>query len=241
MIRDLLDLQIDGEALLPPDDSGYGFDNIADVLSISPGLMERYLLAAKKVSRLAIGDATIRPEVTTYRVPFEMVQDTRMSDDLPFGSRGGVAIRHYFPLDGEYVVRTRMQRNSFNIGLEIRGLDVVNDIDVRLDGSRVAQFTLPVRQYLDRPYTDEEDLADAGLVARFAAKAGTRVVGVTFPKDTWYVEGVGMSRLPVASDAIKEHRVSAVATDGAIPASFKYGEWVCSRNRQHNRQPHEPV
>ena len=89
VIRDLLALEIDGRSLLPADDSGYGFDNIADVLRLSPGLLERYLTAATRISRQAIGDATIRPGVRTYQLPYlTLVQSGRMSEDLPFGSRG---------------------------------------------------------------------------------------------------------------------------------------------------------
>ena len=105
-IRDLFGFEIDGRAMLPADDSGYGFDNIADVLTISPGLLERYLLAATKISRLAVGDPSMRANVTTYEVGNQTLgQDDRMSEALPFGSRGGIAVRHHFPLDGEYRVK----------------------------------------------------------------------------------------------------------------------------------------
>jgi mono/diheme cytochrome c family protein len=101
-IRDLFDLEIDGKTMLPADDSGFGFDNIADVLSVSPGLLERYLLAANKISRLVVGDPALVPGVTVYEVSDRtMGQDDRMGEELPFGSRGGAAIKHYFPLDGE--------------------------------------------------------------------------------------------------------------------------------------------
>jgi hypothetical protein len=206
-IRDLLALDIDGKALLPADNSGYGFDNVADVLTVSPGLLERYLLAAKKISRLAVGDPTARPAATIYDIPYmTLVQDERMSEELPFGSRGGVAIKHYFPVDGEYEVKIRVQRNSLNIGNEIRGLDVQNEIDLRLDGKRLKVFTLGGRKYGAFSYTAEEDTADSGLVHRFQAIAGTHVVGVTFNRDNWYVEGVGMSHLPPASDGYASGR-----------------------------------
>ena len=100
-IRDLLALEINGEALLPPDESTYGFDNIGDVLSVSPLLLERYMSAARKISRLAVGSSLSGPAFETYDVPKYMMQTDRLSEDLPFGSRGGIAVRHYFPLDGE--------------------------------------------------------------------------------------------------------------------------------------------
>ena len=104
-IRDLLAMEVDVESLLPTDNIGYGFDNIGDVLSVSPLLMERYMLVAGKISRLAIGDPHMRPAGETYDVSDDFIQEARMSEDLPFGSRGGVAIRHRFPSDGEYIVR----------------------------------------------------------------------------------------------------------------------------------------
>ena len=109
-VRDLLALDIDGEALLPADDSGYGFDNIGDVLSVSPLLLDRYMSAARQISRLAIGDPTIRVPVSTYDAPQYRMQDDQVSEDLPFGSRGGMAVRHYFPLDGEYLLKVGLQR-----------------------------------------------------------------------------------------------------------------------------------
>src|SRR5262249_27137084 len=108
-IRDLLGLDIDVRSMLPADDSGYGFVNIADVLSVSPGLMERYMAAAGKIGRLPLGDPTMRPAVASYPVSPMTLQDDRMSEDLPFGTRGGVAIRHQFPVDGEYIIRVQLQ------------------------------------------------------------------------------------------------------------------------------------
>ena len=109
--RDLLAVDIDADALLPADESGFGFDNIADVLSLSPGLLERYLSAARKVSRLAVGDPAMRPVVATISISGAQLQSDRMSEDLPFGSRGGTAFRHYFPLDGEYALRIHLHRS----------------------------------------------------------------------------------------------------------------------------------
>ena len=137
-IRDLLGLEVDPEALLPPDDDDEGFDNIADVLSVSPTLMERYLYAARQVSQLAVGDAGLRPRFDTYRVADREVQDDHTSDDLPFGTRGGAAVRHYFPLDGEYTIRVGLRRNFYNY---IRGIgNVAHQLDVRVDGALVATF-----------------------------------------------------------------------------------------------------
>src|SRR5216684_8414185 len=99
-VRDLLAIDtdaVDFASLLPGDDAAYGFDNIGDMLTVSPSLLERYLSAAEKITRLALGDLSIPPVIETIGVPESLKQDKRMSDDLPAGSRGGVAIRHYFP------------------------------------------------------------------------------------------------------------------------------------------------
>src|SRR5216684_6356890 len=109
-IRDLLALDIKPGAWLPVDDSGYGFDNIGDVLSTSPVLLDRYLTAAVRVSRLAVGDLTTKPVVEMFEPPRDPQlglsrRNDRVSDDLPFGSRGGLSVQHYVPLDGEYLIR----------------------------------------------------------------------------------------------------------------------------------------
>lgn len=115
-IRDLLALDINPGATLPVDDSGYGFDNIADVLSMSPVLLEQYLSTARRVSRLAVGDLKMKPVEERFEPPREVVRaggtrGGRVSDDLPFGSRGGLAVEYYFPLDGEYVFRLQTNGN----------------------------------------------------------------------------------------------------------------------------------
>src|SRR5215468_3540715 len=105
-IRDLLELQIDGKALLAADEADQeGFDNVASVLSVSPVLLEGYLSAARTVSRLAVADAAINPAADVFKIPTALVQDERTSDDLPFGSHGGTSIRYQFPLDGEYQIK----------------------------------------------------------------------------------------------------------------------------------------
>lgn len=198
-IRDLVALEVDGRALLPADDAGYGFDNIADVLSVSPALLERYLVAAEQISRLAMGDPTIEPEVETYTLRhLTLVQEDRMSNDLPAGSRGGLAIRHHFPLDGEYVIRIKLQAEpQFS---RVRGLDVPEQVDVRLDGVRVKLFEMAA-QPASNSSQEAEQPADAGLEVRLSVTAGPRVVGVTFPRNSWYMESVGPERLPAASFA----------------------------------------
>ncbi len=200
-VHDLLATDIDVESLLPVDDSGYGFDNIADVLSVSPMLLVRYMSAAGKVSRSAIGDPNVLPNLETYDVPYLLTQDERMSEDLPFGSRGGIAIRHNFPVDGEYVIKIRLRKAGIEHDKQIIGLTDPHQLDVRLDGTRITLFTVGGEQPRNDAsaagapakkkfgYDFSGDTADAHLEVRFPAKAGTRLVGVNFLNDTWEREG----------------------------------------------------
>jgi len=100
-IRDLLALDVDASTLLPADASSEGFDNIADALGVSPSLIESYVSAAMKISRRAVGDRTLTPAQITYAAPGGLVQDKHI-EGLPLGTRGGVLVRHTFPLDAEY-------------------------------------------------------------------------------------------------------------------------------------------
>src|SRR5882672_10628024 len=109
-IRDLLAVDVRPGEWLPVDDSGYGFDNIAAVLSTSPALLDRYMSAARKVSRLAVGDLAIKPVEEIYdakRDPLKSTRNEQLNDDLPFDSRAGLTVGHYFPLDAEYVFKIR--------------------------------------------------------------------------------------------------------------------------------------
>ena len=216
-IRDLFGVEIDGQSMLPADDTGYGFDNIADVLTMSPALLDRYLITAAKISRLVAGEVT-RPSVTTYTLPrLVLGQHDRMSELLLFGSRGGAAISHYFPADGEYSLRLFLQETDLTTGNIPRGLDVVNLIDVRLDRQRINDFTVggvavPVNSN-DAPklYQGVGDAYDpaVGLEVRLRTSAGTHTVGVSFARDMWVQEGLGISRLPLTSVGNSQARATA--------------------------------
>ena len=232
-IRDLLAIDIDGEALLPADDTGHGFDNLAGTLALSPVLMERYMSAARRISRLAVGDPTIGPGFTskTYVVPINMAQNDRMSEDLPFGSRAGIAVRHHFPLDGEYVIRLRLKRSVYEY---IVNLDEAHDLDVRLDGRRVARFSVggaaPGKPaplsfsgtfvaagnagYPSQEWDDYRTGADADLVVRVAVGAGTRVVGVSFVGRSWEHEGVRQPRLREYGATVTETTDTSLRPEG---------------------------
>ena len=127
-VRDLLGVEIDAASMLPPDAQAYGFDTNADALSMEPALLDRYLTAAAKIARLAIGDPTLRPTFERYTAvkgnsneQTWLWQTDRLGEDFPLGSRGGIAARHYFPLDGEYVIKVRLARTYADL---IRGLNV---------------------------------------------------------------------------------------------------------------------
>ena len=200
-VRDLLALDVDVRALLPADDSGYGFDNISDVLSLSPALLERYMSAAGKISRLAVGDPAIRPAVQTYSIPQTLLQRDRMGEGMPFGTRGGASVQHYFPADGEYEIRIRLQRTHAS---QIRGLGEPNDIELRLDRKRVRQFTVggdgPRDPWSAVPSASPyEQTADDKLVARLSVSAGPHHLAVAFPRKSGLPEGVQEPDLSVAT------------------------------------------
>lgn len=217
-IRDLLAFDVDGRTLLPVDDSGYGFDNIADVLTVSPTLFERYMLAAQKISRLAVGDPTIPADSAIYKVPRLAWQDDQMSPDSPFGSRGGVAIRHYFPVDGTYEFRMEIARDTLGRGVA-RGLDVRTAIDVRIDGVPVKLFSMGGRNRAGASEPESTNLGGTGLKVSAAIKAGSRLVQVSFPKTTWAYEGVGPERMPRASSSLA-HATSTEPMYGRVEAEL---------------------
>ncbi len=171
-VRDLLGLEVDARALLPADDSGYGFDNIGDVLTVSPGLLARYLSAAAKISRRAVGDPTLRPGTTLYKTSPLLLQEGRMSEDLPFGSRGGLAVRHHFPLDGDYLFRISLERP---LNQPVAGSG--HQLEFRLDHGLVRLFDF------DRSGNRRAG-SGAGvgglLDVRIPVKAGTRLVSASF-------------------------------------------------------------
>jgi hypothetical protein len=178
-IRDLLALDVDAASLLPPDDSAYGFDNVADVLGVSPSLQERYLSAARKIAALAIGDTEVAPRASTYRVRQDLSQNQHV-EGLPLGTIGGTLARHTFPLDGEYVFQTTLMRT--NLGM-MRGLEYAHQIEYTIDGERVHIATIGGKTDLAAAFekpTETGDAMEARLRFRARVKAGPRAVGVAF-------------------------------------------------------------
>jgi hypothetical protein len=132
-IRDLLALDVNIAASLPPDDAGHGFDNMADLLGVSPVLLEAYLSAATEISALALGDPESGLNVETYRVPPDLSQNQHI-EGLPIGTVGGLLVRHVLPLDGEYLIKVKLNRT--NLG-GTRGLEEPHQLEITVDGERV--------------------------------------------------------------------------------------------------------
>jgi cytochrome c5 len=251
-IRDLLALDVDGREMLPADDSGYGFDNIGSVLSLSPSLMQRYMLSARQVARLAVGDPAQRPAKQTFPVQISTRQDARMGDDMPFDTRGGRAMRVNFPLDGQYQVSVRMQHlYSSNY---IRGIDKPEKIQVRLDGKLIKTLDFGGKYPTlrgPRPHSSYQAAPTAGaatasaggsrggispevidyfysgdkdLNVQFDAKAGPHVVAVSFIDTTMSVsEDPYPGRMPVSSIAGASYAEGHAEVDTVQISAIKTG------------------
>ena len=188
VVRDLLGLDVDVAELLPADGGSYGFDNIAGVLGMSPTLLERYLSAAKKVSRLAVGNPNLPPTAVSFHLSSELPQDDRI-EDLPFGSRGGVSIPFNFPLDAEYTVRLTLGRNTLDT---LAAFQVPHELDVSLDGEHLQTFVVgePPPEGFDRSSDEYRDWrarqgrADEDWFIRVPVRAGPRTLRVAFRKIT---------------------------------------------------------
>jgi mono/diheme cytochrome c family protein len=182
-IHDLLTIDVDVTGLLPADDESYGFDNIAETLRMSPVLLERYLSAARKISRLAVGDTNIIPSYETYRVRPDLGQDEHI-EGLPLGTRGGLLIHHNFALDGEYIFKTKL---ALNTSAKVRGLDYPNDFVITVDGAIVHRATIGGKadeDASDDNSSDGENSILARLLAKVPIKAGPHTVGIAFIQKT---------------------------------------------------------
>ena len=173
-IRDLLDLEIDAATLLPKDDASHGFDNLTGG-DLSPTLLNRYISAAEKISRLAVGSPISRPNGDTYRLKPDLTQEEPVAN-LPLGTRGGTLIRHTFPRDGEYEIQIRLTRDRNEM---VEGLHETHELEVLLDRNTAARFQVSPPKG-NRDY----ETVDAHLKARVPVKAGLHEVGVTFIKNS---------------------------------------------------------
>jgi Protein of unknown function (DUF1592)/Protein of unknown function (DUF1588)/Protein of unknown function (DUF1585)/Protein of unknown function (DUF1587)/Protein of unknown function (DUF1595)/Planctomycete cytochrome C len=202
-VHDLLAVEVDPKQTLPPDEQAFGFENNADALAMQPALLDRYVSAAATVARQAVGDSTIPPRFVRYGALKDNANDLtylrqvdRLGEDFPLGSKGGVAAQHYFPVDGEYVFKLRLQRAWDS---EIRGLNVATQFELRVDGKRVWQTTLGGGKPPSKTFIFDGDEA---LQVRLPVKAGQHKVMATMLKtDDIEPEGPGPDRLPLFSRA----------------------------------------
>jgi mono/diheme cytochrome c family protein len=205
-IRDLLKLDVDVRTQLPGDETADGsFDNFADSLSISTAHLERYLSVARQVTRLAVGMPPASPGLERFEIPLFVMQDDRQSEALPLGSRGGLAITRDFPVDGEYLVKVRLQRQYQDY---LKGMGWPQQLDVRIDGKLVKRFSVGGKAQ-GRPaaasYAGDGEPGfagddswekymqvggDLGLEVRVPVAAGPHVVGVSFVRELWEPEGL---------------------------------------------------
>ena len=208
-IRDLFDLDagsLDVTSQLPGDETADGsFDKFADVLSISTAHLERYLSVARQVTRLATALPPSNPTVDTFEIPLHVTQEDRQSEDLPLGSRGGIAVRYHFPVDGDYRIKVRLQRNYQDY---LKGMGWEQQLDVRLDGKLIKRFSVGGKAQ-GRPagasYAGDGEPGfagapewekymqvggDAGLEVSVQVPAGSHVVAATFVRQLWEPEGL---------------------------------------------------
>ena len=210
-VNELLGLDLDIRHLLPGDETADGsFDNYADALSITTAHMERYMSVARQLTRLAIGLPPRSPGVETFEVPLHIVQDQRQSEELPFGSRGGTAVRYHFPVDGEYLIKIVLRRQYQDY---LMGMGWPQQLDLRLDGALVERFSVGGGALDHRPAAAsyagsgepgsfgspewEEYMqltGDAHLEARVRLEAGPHVVGASFVREQWEPEGLPQPR-----------------------------------------------
>jgi cytochrome c551/c552 len=178
-IRDLLGLKVDVSQLLPADDESNGFDNIAEVLRVSPSLLEAYLAASRQVSSLAVGDPKTGPVSDSFRVPPDMAQAEHI-EGLPLGTRGGILIQHNFPLDADYDFNVFLLRNIVGY---LTGMEFPHQLEISIDGERV--FLAPVGGEEDLKLVDTNlalagDTLDARLRTKVHVKAGPHAIAVAF-------------------------------------------------------------
>ena len=210
-VRDLLALDIDAAAMLPADEASHGFDNVT-VGNLSPTLLDRYVTAAQRISRLALGGAQRVPGGDTIRVRPDITQEDRVAG-LPVGTRGGALIRYTFPRDGTYELHIRLARDRNE---QVEGLHEAHDLEVLLDRERIQSFTVKP------PKDDNHERVDSHLKFRFPAKAGPHDLGVTFLKNPSslvetlrqpYVARFNMHRHPRLSPAIYQVSVTGPFDD----------------------------
>jgi mono/diheme cytochrome c family protein len=212
-IRDLLELDIDGAALLPPDESGYGFDNVT-VGDLPPTLLDRYISAAQKISRLAIGTTETSIESVIVRLPADRTQEEHVAG-LPIGTRGGVSVSHTFARDGEYDIQMWLARD---LSSNVSGLrdPRPHELMVLVDRQPVKTFTI------QKPADSAEDTRlDQNLKARISVTAGPHDVAVTFVKDGASLQETGRQPLQSHYNDRRHPRITPAIDQMSITGPFE--------------------
>ena len=237
-VRDLFGIeQLDLAALLPADDEASGFDNVVDALTVSPALTERYLAAAWKISAAAVGDPNTPPATATYRVRSDLSQREHI-DGLPLGTRGGVLIKHYFPVDGEYTIKPRLWKNTVD---QIGGLENQEQLEIAVDGKRVrlATFGGPEdeRRGFDVPRTTSDEIerrfavtvslpaGEHEITVAFIKKSSAPAVGLLRPFERDRIDPVSQTG-PVQVERVSIEGPAKVAGAAGSPSRRKI--FVCS-------------
>ena len=219
-IRDLLSLDVDVTMLLPPDEASHGFDNIT-VGELSPTLVNRYIAAAQKISRLAVGTPQKSPGGKTVRIRPDLTQEERI-EGLPIGTRGGVLIPHTFPQDGEYEVRIRLARDRNE---HVEGLNEPHELELLLDLERVGLFVVrpPRGRVGAADYSSKPTHAnvDRHLKARIRVTAGPHDIGVTFLKNPSSLLETGRQPLNVHFNMYRHPRIGPAVYQVSITGPFK--------------------
>jgi mono/diheme cytochrome c family protein len=190
-VRDLLGLDVDVTALLPPDDAAYGFDNVADALGSSPALLQAYLAAARRISALAVGDVSLGVNREIYTVRQDLSQDQHLAS-LPLGTLGGMRATHTFPLDGDYEFQVRLFRTNLSA---MRGLQDPHQVELTLDGERILLATIGGADDLvalqKNPTAASDDIEAGRLRVRHEVKAGLHDIAAAFLEETPYLLATG--------------------------------------------------
>jgi hypothetical protein len=228
-IRDLVGVEVDAASLLPKDEESHGFDNVT-VSTLSPVLLERYVSAAQKISRLAVGTYNLEPQVNIFRIPPEVTQEKHI-DGLPIGTRGGTLLTHNFPQDGEYEIEVTLARGHDE---EVEGLRHSHELEILLDNAVVESFTV-------QPPEEGQDhsLVDKHIKVRLPLRAGPQKLGVTFISDPYWLLENKRQPFKVHFNSSRHPRLSPALYQISITGPFnaKGATNTPSREKIFIRQP----
>ena len=213
-VRDLLGIDVDVSSLLPKDDASYGFDNVG-VGELSPTLLERYLAAAQKVSRLAVGSPLPAPATHTVLLPPDLTQEDHVAG-LPLGTRGGTSVQYTFPLDGTYEFQIRLSRDRNE---NVEGLYEPDHLELTLDGRRLELFTVVPNRYKVGDYYSDEAV-DRELKVRATVPAGPHEVGATFPRKSFALLETVRQPYPAHFNMDRHPRVQPAVRSVSITGPF---------------------